>query len=138
MLEAIHRFTSESRAIDAILLPASAAGEIKAPGAEEIKKFYVEREFAFRAREFRKFTILAATPAALAKPQDIPEAEVRKLYDWSRTSVTEPRRSAKSRNSSSRARRKPEMRWSVSRAVSPSTRSSPSASSIQKTSISGS
>jgi peptidyl-prolyl cis-trans isomerase D len=81
MLEAIHRFRNETRSLDAFLLPVSAIGPVAAPSAEEVKKYYLQRETAFRAREYRKFTILADTAAALAKPADVPEAEARKLYD---------------------------------------------------------
>lgn len=81
MLEAIHRFRNETRAIDTILLPPSAAGAIPAPTDDEIKKYYAEREASFRAREYRKLTVLAATPATLAKPADVPMEEVRKLFD---------------------------------------------------------
>jgi peptidyl-prolyl cis-trans isomerase D len=81
MLEAIHRFRNETRTIDAILLPASAAGEIAAPSNEEVKNYFTQRESSFRAKEFRKLTVLAATPAALAKPAEIPPEEARKYYD---------------------------------------------------------
>ena len=81
MLEAIYRFRNETRAIDAILLPASAVGPIAAPSDEEVKKYFAERESTFRAKEFRKLTVLAATPAALAKPAEVAADEVRKYYD---------------------------------------------------------
>jgi peptidyl-prolyl cis-trans isomerase D len=81
MLQAFHRFLNETRNLDAFLLPVSAIGPVAAPSAEEIKRYYQQRETAFRAREYRKFTILADTPSALAKSGDVPEADVRKLYD---------------------------------------------------------
>jgi peptidyl-prolyl cis-trans isomerase D len=81
MLEAIYRFRNETRAIDAILLPASAVGPIASPSEEEVKKYFTERESTFRAKEFRKITVLAATPAALAKPAEVAAEEVRKYYD---------------------------------------------------------
>ncbi len=76
MLEAIHRFRNETRAVDTILLPASAAGAIAAPSEEEIKKYYTQREATFRAKEYRKLTVLAATPATLAKPAEVPQDDV--------------------------------------------------------------
>jgi peptidyl-prolyl cis-trans isomerase D len=81
MVEAFHRFRSETRTIDAILLPPSIVGAIPAPSEEEVKKFFNERESAFRAREFRKLTLLAATTGTLAKPAEVPQADVKKLYD---------------------------------------------------------
>lgn len=81
VLEALHRFRNEVREIDYFLLPAAAAGEIAKPGEEELKKYFDDREQSFRAREYRKLALLAVTPASLAKPQEVSEAEVRKLYD---------------------------------------------------------
>jgi len=85
MLEAIDRFRNETRAIDAILLPASAVGVIPAPSDEEVKKYFTQRESSFRAKEFRKLTVLAATPAALAKPAEVSPEEARKYYDEVKT-----------------------------------------------------
>jgi len=81
MVEAFHRFRTETRAIDAVLLPPSILGALPAPSEEEVKKFFTQRESAFRAREYRKLTVLAAIPAALAKPADVTEAELKKFYD---------------------------------------------------------
>ncbi len=81
MLEAIFRFRNETRSVETILLLPSAAGTIRLPSEEEVKKFFSDHESSFRAREYRKLTLLAATPATLAKPGEVPEEEVRKLYD---------------------------------------------------------
>jgi peptidyl-prolyl cis-trans isomerase D len=81
MTEAFYKFRNEARAIDYFLLPQSAAGEIATPSEDEQKKYFAEREQSFRAKEYRGLIVLAATPTTLAKPADVPEAEVRKLYD---------------------------------------------------------
>jgi len=81
MIEAIYRFRNEARAIDWLLIPATSAPAPAAPSDEELKKYFSDHEQTFRARETRKITLLAATLAASAKPADVPEADVRKLYD---------------------------------------------------------
>ena len=81
MLEAIHRFRGETRTLEAFLLPVSALQGVAAPSAEEVKKFYQEHEYAFRAREYRKLNILAATPTTLARPDEVSDDEVRKRFD---------------------------------------------------------
>ncbi len=81
ILEALHRFRSEAREVDYFLLPAASVGEVAAPSKEELEKYYNDREQSFRAKEYRKLTTLTATAATLAKPQDVAEADVRKLYD---------------------------------------------------------
>jgi peptidyl-prolyl cis-trans isomerase D len=81
LLEALHRFRNETRDVDYFILPASAAGEVAAPSEEELKKYFEDREQSFRAKEYRKLVTLAVTPASLAKPQDVSEADARKRYD---------------------------------------------------------
>jgi peptidyl-prolyl cis-trans isomerase D len=81
MTEAFHRFRTETRAIEAFLLPPSILAALPAPSEEEIKRFYASRESAFRAREYRKMTLVAATPAMLAKPEAVTEDEARKLFE---------------------------------------------------------
>ena len=81
VLETLHRFRNETREVDYFLLPASAAGEVAKPTEEELKKYFDDREQSFRAREYRKLTLLTVTPASLAKPQEIDDADARKLYD---------------------------------------------------------
>jgi peptidyl-prolyl cis-trans isomerase D len=81
VLEALHRFRNEARDVDYFLLPNASVGEIAAPSPEELKKYFEDREQSFRAKEYRKLTTLTVTPAAVAKPQDVAEADVRKLYE---------------------------------------------------------
>lgn len=81
VLEAIHRFRNEAREIDYFVLPASRVGAVPAPSAEELKKYFDDREQSFRAKEYRKLTTLTLTPATAAKPASVAEADVRKLYD---------------------------------------------------------
>jgi peptidyl-prolyl cis-trans isomerase D len=85
VLEALHRFRNEARDVDYFTLPASAAGEIAAPTEEELKKYFEDREQSFRAKEYRKLVTLAATPASLAKPDEVSDEDARKLYDEVKT-----------------------------------------------------
>lgn len=81
MVEAIHNFRNESRTVEYIELPTSAAGEAPTPSDEEVKKYFTDHEQTFRAKEVRKLTVLAATPSSLAKPAEVSDADVHKLYD---------------------------------------------------------
>ncbi|KAF2989229.1 SurA N-terminal domain-containing protein [Methylocystis sp. MJC1] len=85
MIEAIHRFRNEARSIDYFILPVSAAGEAKAPSDEDLKKYFDDREQSFRAKEYRKITVLEVSPATVAKAADISDADARKLYDEVKT-----------------------------------------------------
>lgn len=77
----IDRYRAETRSLETIAFPPSAAGEIPAPTAEELTRFFDARKTAFRAPEFRKVTLLALTPATAARPQDVSDADVQKRYE---------------------------------------------------------
>jgi peptidyl-prolyl cis-trans isomerase D len=81
MIEAIHRFRNEARSVDYFVLPISAAGPAAAPSDDELKKYFTDREQSFRAKEYRKVTVLEVSPATVAKPADVSDADARKLYD---------------------------------------------------------
>lgn len=81
MVEAIHRFRNEARAVDYFILPTAAVGAGAAPSDEELKKYFDEREQTFRAKETRKLTVLEVSPATVAKPADVSDADARKLYE---------------------------------------------------------
>ena len=81
MIEAFHRFRTETRAIEAFLLPPAVLPAAPPPSEEEIKRFYSSREQAFRAREFRRMTLVAVTPSTLAKPETVSDDDARKFFD---------------------------------------------------------
>ena len=85
MIEAIHRFRNESRAVDYFIIPPTAIPAAAPPSEEDLKKYFQDREQAFRAKEYRKLTVLFVTPANLGKPADISQDEVKKLYDEVKT-----------------------------------------------------
>ncbi len=81
MVEAIHRFRNESRSVDYFILPTSAVTEGPAPSENELKKYFADHEQAFRAKEFRKITVLEVSPASIAKPAEVTDEDARKLYE---------------------------------------------------------
>jgi peptidyl-prolyl cis-trans isomerase D len=81
MLEAINRYRNETRSVDYVVLPPSAAGDIAAPSQEVLQKYFDERKQTFRAPEYRRLVTLAVTPATAVNPESISDADARKLYD---------------------------------------------------------
>jgi peptidyl-prolyl cis-trans isomerase D len=81
LVEALAKFSGQSRAIDYVILPAGAAGDIPAPTQEQLQAFFNERKANYRAPEYRAINILAVTPSTLAKPDEVSEADARALYD---------------------------------------------------------
>ena len=85
MIEAIHRFRNETRAVDYFVIPTSAISSTSQPSEEELKKYYDEREQAFKAREYRKLTLLTVSPSSIGKPSEVSADEIKKLYDEVKT-----------------------------------------------------
>lgn len=85
MIEAIHRFRNETRAVDYFVIPTSAISSTPQPSDEELKKYYDEREQVFKAKEYRKLTILTVSPSSIGKPNDVSTDDIKKLYDEVKT-----------------------------------------------------
>ena len=81
MSEAIHRYQTETRAIDYVELPPVAAGEIAKPSDAELQKYFDDRRDAYLASEYRKLVVLSVVPADFVKPADVTDADVQKRYD---------------------------------------------------------
>ena len=81
LLEAVHHYRAETRAVEYFELGASAAGEIPAPSEQDIQTLFEARKASFRAPEYRKVVYLAVTPAALAKPENVSDADAKALYE---------------------------------------------------------
>ena len=79
--EAVHRYSSERRAIALLMLPPSAAGEIAAPTDEQLQAYYDNEKAGFRAPETRALNLLVLEAEALAKPEAIDDAEAEKIYE---------------------------------------------------------
>lgn len=81
MVDAVNRYQNERRSIEYVVLGAAQAGNIPDPSADELAKYFDERKVTFRAPEYRKVTLLALTPAELAKPDAISDADAKAFYD---------------------------------------------------------
>jgi peptidyl-prolyl cis-trans isomerase D len=79
--QALNRFENEQRAIDYVTLDRSKAGDIAPPSPEVVQKYFDEHKGQFRAPEYRGMTVLAVTPAELAKPDDVSEADAKRYYE---------------------------------------------------------
>jgi peptidyl-prolyl cis-trans isomerase D len=86
MLTAINQFQNEKRTIEYIALTAAQAGDIPAPTPEQLSKYFDERKILFRAPEYRKLTLLSLTPADIAKPDAISDADAKAFYEQNKAS----------------------------------------------------
>ncbi|MGL5363170.1 MAG: SurA N-terminal domain-containing protein [Bosea sp. (in: a-proteobacteria)] len=76
-----HRLRSEVRAISYIMLPAAGVGAIEAPTEAQLQAYFDERKATFRAPDYRSANVMALTPAMIATPDAVTEADVLKRYD---------------------------------------------------------
>ncbi len=75
-------FEEERRSISALLLPASLVGEIAAPSDEVLESFIAENSQIFQQPEQRQFTLVRLNPIDYIRDVDIPEQDLRDLYQF--------------------------------------------------------
>lgn len=87
---AINQFQNERRDIEYLALGAAQAGAIPAPTPEQLGKYFEERKVLFRAPEYRKLTLLSLSPADLAKPDEVSDADAKAYYDQHKDAYGKP------------------------------------------------
>jgi peptidyl-prolyl cis-trans isomerase D len=92
MADAQNRYDNEQRAIDYVVLDSTKAGDIPAPTPELIAKYYDEHKGDFRAPEYRTISLLSVSPADLAKPADVSDADAKRFYDLNAARFGTPER----------------------------------------------
>ncbi|MHB2166390.1 SurA N-terminal domain-containing protein [Alsobacter sp. R-9] len=90
--DAVHRYQSETRSAEYIVLTAAQAGEIPAPDAAALKTFFDQRKAAFRAPEYRKVNLLVATPTDVAQGMVISDADAQATYEREKARFGQPER----------------------------------------------
>lgn len=85
MLESVFRYANEARSVEFFTLDAAAAGEIPAPTTEELTKYFEANKTTYRAPEYRKIVTLAVTPATIADPAKISDADLSAAYERVKT-----------------------------------------------------
>jgi peptidyl-prolyl cis-trans isomerase D len=73
-------YEGQTRSVDYLLLPASAAGEILAPSEDSLKAFYNDRKSSYRAPEFRAMNVLSLEPETIANPAEVSDADAEAAY----------------------------------------------------------
>ena len=80
-LDALHRYQAETRSIDSLVLPASAVGPIPVPDEAALKSYFDAHAAQFNAPQYRKLVVFTLSASALAKPDEVSDADAQKLYD---------------------------------------------------------
>ncbi len=77
---AVHRYGSERRTADYLILDAAAAGEIPAPEEAALTSFFEENIARYRAPEYRAAVVLQIEPADIADPAQVSDEEAQARY----------------------------------------------------------
>ena len=76
----LNRYQNEKRSIDYVTLDRAKAGEIAPPTPEAARRTISRSARAtFRAPEYRKIVVLSLTPAELARPDEVTDADAKAL-----------------------------------------------------------
>ena len=81
LVDLLARVEAQTRAIDYVVLPPSAAGDIPAPADDALKAYFNERKDQYRAPEYRALDILLVDPNTLANPADVSDEDAKADYD---------------------------------------------------------
>ena len=79
--QAYNRYENEQRAIDYVTLDRTRAGDIAPPTADQIQSYFDGQKAQFRAPEYRSIVVMALTPAELARPDEVSDADAKRYYD---------------------------------------------------------
>lgn len=90
MLQAINQYQNERRDIEYLALGAAQAGDVPQPTQEQLSVYFDERKILFRAPEYRKLTLVTLSPAELAKPNEVSDADARAYYDQNKSAFGKP------------------------------------------------
>jgi peptidyl-prolyl cis-trans isomerase D len=91
-LQAVSEFQNQQRNIEFVTLGAAQAGDIPAPTPEQLSKYFEEHKIFFRAPEFRKIEVIAATPEELGRWMEISDADIKAEFDAHRNRYVTPER----------------------------------------------
>lgn len=92
MVALLYRYAGEQRTADILSLPYSAAQGVGEPSEVQLKEFYDKHRNAFRAPEYRGFTLASLSPKDLAASIKIPEERLEEAYQDRRGEFVMPER----------------------------------------------
>ena len=91
-MDAVNQYRNEKRTIEYLLLGPAEAGDIPAPSAAALDKYFEERKVLFRAPEYRKITLMPLAPADIAKPDSVSDADAKTSYEEHKNQYGTPER----------------------------------------------
>ena len=92
MVAMLYRFAEEKRTADLLSLPYAKAPPVGTPSEQQLKEFYDEHKSAFRAPEYRNFTLASLSPKDVAASIKPTEDQLREAYEERRGEFALPER----------------------------------------------
>jgi peptidyl-prolyl cis-trans isomerase D len=89
-LSALNQFRNEKRTIEYLALTAAQTDDVAAPTADQLSKYYDAHKIQFRAPEYRKVTLLSLSPATLANPDSVSDADAKTFYEQHKSEFGKP------------------------------------------------
>ena len=80
-MRAFHELQNEERKVSYVVLTPALAGTIGAPADADLTAYFDAHKADWRAPEFRALSVMQMLPADLARPDDVSDADARKIYD---------------------------------------------------------
>jgi peptidyl-prolyl cis-trans isomerase D len=90
LVTALNNYNGETRTLRYVLVPQSAAGTIRDPTDEDLKRYYDNHHGKFTQPEYRKVGVLAVTPETVKSEVQINEADVKAAYEASKGQLGTP------------------------------------------------
>lgn len=85
LVDALRKYSNESRAVDYLLLTNSNIDPVPAPTAEQLSTWFDSVKSRYRAPEYRSVTYVKLEPADIADPEAISEEAIRQDYEARKT-----------------------------------------------------
>ncbi|MDP3897086.1 MAG: SurA N-terminal domain-containing protein [Mesorhizobium sp.] len=89
-LRAVSLYQGESRTVDYVTLPATAAGAVAAPADDVLRTWFDENKATYAAPEYRKIAYVKLEPSDIADPTSITDDQVAKDYEANKKRFTTP------------------------------------------------
>ena len=90
LIKAIAEYRDDTRTLSYVVLNAPPASAIPDPSDSDLTAYFKAHQADYKAPEYRGVSYFVLDPAAIAKPQDVTDAEAQKLYDQEKSQFVTP------------------------------------------------
>src|SRR5690606_16881047 len=81
LIESANRYQNEQRILTYFIIGEEAAGQIAEPAEDQLKSYFEERKSQFASPEYRKITVVTATPDKIRETITVTGEELQQAYE---------------------------------------------------------